>query len=244
MSENIREIAEKYSHSLAPGLVEAGEYIYAEVKALAADWLRLTAPLGDIPALLQEVRRLTAAREADRQEIAGLKVEALKEERMSVQLVDERDAAENAFGELAALLRVETEYSNLRGYEQIHNDCADVFDKFRSRIEEQGEEIGDLKMHVSDREYRLAATEMALGQKDAEIAGLRDALEQAKNDFEAIAYDHGFKAEAEHQTAETLRETWQRTFDTAMDGRGKIEDAINESLAAVPPAPASEGEKA
>lgn len=193
MSElNIPEIAEKFSGTWwdETDLIESDSN---EIRALAADWLRLTAPLGgefaeiearengkyitrSETALLQEVHNLTAAREADRQEIA------------------------------------------------------------------------ELKMHVSDREYRLAGTEASLVQaggevetlktrveeKDAEIAGLRDALGVEVGRLERLGQGGAIPIDIAMITGNLVKDTRQSVIEIA--------SRIRAALAAVPPAPASEGE--
>lgn len=48
-------------------------------------------------------------------------------DRTETQIIRERDEAINAFDRVCALLGVETEYSNNRGYEEIFRDLRDVY---------------------------------------------------------------------------------------------------------------------
>lgn len=61
-------------------------------------------------------------------EIADLKDKLAEADKAETQLIQERDDAVDAFDELVGMLEVETEYSNVRGYAEIIEDCQVAID--------------------------------------------------------------------------------------------------------------------
>lgn len=83
---------------------------------------------GDCPYFLQDIRPLLAT-------IRSLTSALAKSEQAVEEELTNRDEAIEAFDDLVAVFGVETEYSNLRGYAEIHADCEAAWEALTSALE-------------------------------------------------------------------------------------------------------------
>jgi hypothetical protein len=69
-----------------------------------------------------------AIEERDKEHAAALEAICGKHETDCLELIDNRDEVQEAFDELVAMLEVDTEYSNMRGFAEILADCSSAID--------------------------------------------------------------------------------------------------------------------
>lgn len=102
---------------------------------LAATQAQLTDQIKRVNAINENWYKALERAEKAKQERDELAGKLADEERFHLHTIDQRDAAEEAFTSLAAELNVETEYSNLRGYADIHNDCVEVISQIKAEAQ-------------------------------------------------------------------------------------------------------------
>lgn len=227
---NIRKIAERMAAMVDHVDCDEGCSFHNQ-QALAADWIRLTAPLGGKFALL-ESRRSAHGDGPDPIQIPVSAFDVLLQEVRNLTAAREGDSA--IASELSQLYsgRMAEAREQLRISEAAREQQA-------AQLRQVDDSLAAVEMACSDGDYRMAIHGMVgayVGmdreQQSLEIAGLRDALGAAAQRFRTVAMgtsnDHYMD-----------RGQIRASHDIARMG----DDDCRAALAAVPHAPASEGKK-